>query len=77
MMSFEREYWICQVLAQRISYPTTQVTALSHTLWGDMMDGKAVCDGYAKSLMYTLNIIGIPTQMITGRASHYLIILMN
>ena len=35
---------------------------------GGLVEGRAVCDGYAKSLMYCLNIVGISSQMVTGTA---------
>lgn len=42
------------------SSPTT------HTVFGTLIDQVAVCDGYAKSLMYLLNACGIPTKFVAG-----------
>lgn len=42
------------------SSPTT------HTMFGTLIDQVAVCDGYAKSLMYLLNSCGIPTKFVAG-----------
>lgn len=77
MDSFEREEALFNGLMKKITYSrqlvngnyVTNATPISHTLWGGVVDGKAVCDGYAKSLMYTLNIVGIPNKIIIGTAA--------
>lgn len=77
MNTFEREEALFNGLMEGITYSRklvngtyiTHATPLSHTLWGGIVDGKAVCDGYAKSLMYSLNIVGIPNKIIMGTAA--------
>lgn len=39
-----------------------------HTLFGTVIDGKAVCDGYAKTMMYLLNAVGVQTHLVFGEA---------
>lgn len=76
MNMFEREEALFKGLMDKITYSRqlingsyiTNATAMSHTIWGGMVDGVAVCDGYAKSLMYGLNVLGIPNKIVTGTA---------
>lgn len=76
MNAFEREEALMSGLMDKITYSgqfvngtyITNATALSHTMWGGLVEEKAVCDGYAKSLMYGLNIVGIPNKIVTGTA---------
>lgn len=76
MSVLEREQALMSALMKKITYSgqlingayVTNATPLSHTMWGGLVEGRAVCDGYAKSLMYCLNVVGISSQMVTGTA---------
>lgn len=68
MKDYEREWVVANYLASNLIYAPRD-TDISHTMQGALMEGMAVCDGYAKSLMYLLNSIGIPTQFVTGTAN--------
>ena len=48
MHAVERERALCDAL-------------IAHTIWGGIVNQVAVCNGYAKSLMYALNMVGVPT----------------
>lgn len=39
----------------------------SHSIVGTLLYGQAVCDGYAKTMQYLLNQIGIETIYVTGK----------
>jgi hypothetical protein len=41
---------------------------ISHTAYGSLVDGLAVCDGYAKAYMHLLNMVGIESRIISGHA---------
>lgn len=43
---------------------------MTHTLQGAFTgDRRIVCDGYAKAFMHLMNMVGIPTQLITGTST--------
>ena len=69
MKDYEREWVLGDYLIKTLKYQK-QETHLNHTMQGALLQGKAVCDGYAKSYMYLLNSVGIPTQFITGLADN-------
>lgn len=74
MADYEAEWTLFQYIIDSVTYSKTVVqgvdyvnpTPMSHTLYGALIDKKAVCDGYASSLMYLLNTVGVPTRMIVG-----------
>jgi hypothetical protein len=39
---------------------------LSHTAYGALVDGVAVCDGYAKAYLHLLRLAGIESRLISG-----------
>ncbi|MEG0528548.1 MAG: transglutaminase domain-containing protein [Longicatena sp.] len=67
MKAIEREIALTDYLASHITYAQRD-TNITHTVMGAMVDGIGVCDGYAKSIMYLLNSVGVPTLFITGTA---------
>ena len=69
MKDYEREWVLGNHLIKNLTYQKQEVH-LNHTMQGALLQGKAVCDGYAKSYMYLLNSVGIPTQFITGLADN-------
>lgn len=67
MTEVEREWKLVDYLARKITYGTNKAKT-EHMMSGALIDTVAVCDGYAKSLMYFLNSVGIPTQIVEGMA---------
>lgn len=68
MTDFQRQLHLIDYLVEHTTYAKDTTQILHHTLQGTLVDGVAVCDGYARSLMYLLNSCGIPTTMIYGTA---------
>lgn len=72
LKDFEREWLLYDKVAKRTSYSKQVVDgkapAMTHTVQGTIIDQVAVCDGYAKTLMYLLNAVGVPTQLVYGSA---------
>lgn len=76
MTDYEREKALFKAITNRVTYSKVEkegqlydnVTSLSHTMFAALVDQVAVCDGYAKSLMYLLNATGVPTQFVVGTA---------
>lgn len=63
---FERELVIHDRLAERIEYVSTAEYA--HDAYGAVVDGKAVCEGYARAFQYALYKVGILSVTVTGDA---------
>lgn len=56
-------------LAEHILYDTNEdFRNLSHTAYGAIVDGVAVCDGYAEAFKYLLDKIGIESVVVFGEA---------
>lgn len=74
MPDYKREVALFKYIIERITYSTNNnqgvsyvnPTPMSHTMYGGLIDRVAVCDGYAKSLMYLLNAVGVPAQLVVG-----------
>lgn len=69
---YEREWQIYQYVIEKIEYSQEFPLPMTHTLYGALIEGVAVCDGYAKSVMYLLNNVGIPTELVVGEAENVL-----
>lgn len=73
---YDREWALFENMIQSTKYERELINreingrnnGMVHTLFGTLVDGKAVCDGYAKSMMYLLNAVGVPTRLIFGEA---------
>lgn len=63
---YEKLRSLQQGLCDRITYDLDAPNA--HTAWGALMDGRAVCDGYAKALKLLCDQHGIPCLLISGTA---------
>lgn len=42
----------------------------SYDIYGALINGKAVCEGYAESFKYIMDEIGIPCVLVTGKATN-------
>ena len=61
---FQREWILHDLLCARVTYD--QEAANSHTAWGALMEGKAVCDGYARAMALVLRMSGIGCGVVQG-----------
>ncbi|PHV71426.1 hypothetical protein CS063_05090 [Sporanaerobium hydrogeniformans] len=74
MSDYQIELALADYIIQNVEYSDNEVkgesyanpTLLSHTLYGALIDGKAVCDGYAHAMRYLLNAAGVPTKLVIG-----------
>jgi len=64
MSEFEKELAIHDALAARITYVSGAPNA--HNAYGALVEGQAVCEGYAESLQYLLQLAGIQSFIATG-----------
>lgn len=65
MSEFERELEIHDRLAARITYSEA---AHAHDSSGALVDGIAVCEGYARAFQYALYKVGIENTVVSGYA---------
>ena len=63
MSEFERELFLHDQLAKAVSY---KLTENAHNAYGALVEGNAVCDGYAEALQYLLQRSGIQSFMAIG-----------
>lgn len=77
MEDYQREIKLFKYIIDNITYSkitshnraAVNATPMSHTMYGGLIDQSAVCDGYSKSLMYLLNAVGVPTNLMVGHTS--------
>ncbi len=63
MSEYEKEKALHDMLAIHITYISTEN---SHNAYGALVEGKAVCEGYAEALQYLLQRVGIQSVEIFG-----------
>ena len=68
MSEYAREKLLHDRLAARVTYDGTGANA--HNAYGALMEGKAVCEGYAEAFQYLLQKAGIQSFIITGTSSN-------
>ena len=61
---YEIALYLHDTLASRIEYVTDAPNA--HNLYGAIVEGKAVCEGYAEALQYLLHRVGIEAFLAIG-----------
>ena len=72
MKDYEMEQILLMQLMEGVTYSlhedqSINATSMTHTLQGAFNENQTiVCDGYAKSFMYLMNIVGVPTQLVLG-----------
>lgn len=65
MTEYEKELYLHDTLAARIIY---QESSNAHNAYGALVEGIAVCEGYAEAFQYLLHRVGIQSFIITGDA---------
>lgn len=72
LLDIQKEWLLYDYLIRRTTYSKQIVNniapPLTHTVQGTIVEKTGVCDGYAKTLMYMMNRVGIPTRLIVGTA---------
>ena len=63
MTEFQRELYLHDLLAEMVTYESG---AHAHDAYGAIVEGKAVCEGYAEALQYLLQRAGIQSFIATG-----------
>ncbi len=69
---FEKELFIHDYLCRNITYDhfaaenPDEADPLSWTVYGALMNGKCVCEGYSRSMQLICQRLGIPCSLVTG-----------
>lgn len=62
---FQREWFLHDRLCERVAYD--EEAEQCHNAWGALMEGRAVCDGYAKALTLLWRMSYLPCGMVRGQ----------
>lgn len=62
---YDKVKYVHDELCNRISYVNTGDEA-EHNIYGALVNGESVCEGYAKAFMFVLNRAGIETKYFSG-----------
>lgn len=54
-------------LIENIQYDTTISKSNIYNMYGAMINGEAVCEGYARSFKYLMDSLGIPCTLVIGK----------
>ncbi len=60
------DYMILHTVYDEQSYVNLVVDDVCHSAYGALVDGKAVCDGYAQAMNLLLDAVDIESMMVTG-----------
>ncbi len=63
---FEKEKALHDILAQNTAYEISAKNA--HNAYGALVEGEAVCEGYAKAFQYLLHRLGIQSAIVIGES---------
>lgn len=70
LSELDREIYIFKMIAQNCVYDDAAVTNtklwLPHTAVGGLVDGKAVCEGYARAMQVLSSYCGLESQTVNG-----------
>ena len=66
MSDYEKELFVHEALADYITYGYSSDQSLAHTAYGGLVNGMAVCDGYAKALQLVLHALGMRSFIAEG-----------
>ncbi len=66
---FDKVLYLHDALCEHITY-YDDGTADSHNVYGALVNGRCVCEGYSKALAYLVNKIGLMNFILSGNASN-------
>ncbi len=61
---YDKELWVHDYIAKTTEYEESATNC--HTVYGALVEGKAVCEGYTRAFQLMLNKLGIESCTITG-----------
>lgn len=66
---FEKELYLHDYVCDNTVYDETTMETTGHTAHSSLLDGKTVCEGYARAVQLLLDEVGIENYLIIGDAS--------
>lgn len=66
--NYQKIQYIHNWLIDNISYDTTYSKANTRNIYGALVSGEVVCEGYAKAFKYLLDKLAIPCILVSGEA---------
>lgn len=66
MTAYEKELAVHDYLVENVTYDTTRTAEDTHSAYGALVLGRAVCDGYAESFQTLMDMLGIECRFICG-----------
>lgn len=65
---YEAELIVHDFVCKNVEYDNARMSKNNLTAYGALVDGVAVCEGYARAMQLILNQIGIPCRLVCGEA---------
>lgn len=66
---FEKELYLHDYVCDNTIYDEATMETTGHTAHSSLLDGKTVCEGYARAVQMLLDEVGIENHLIIGEAS--------
>lgn len=66
---FEKELYLHDYVCDNTIYDENTMETTGHTAHSSLLDGKTVCEGYARAVQLLLDEVGIENHLIIGEAS--------
>ena len=57
-------------LVENVEYDTSVSKSNIYNIYGAMINGEAVCEGYARSFKYLMDSLGIPCTLVIGKGTN-------
>ena len=68
--TYENIKMIHDYLIENTEYDTTISKSNIYNIYGAMVKGEAVCEGYARSFKYLMDTLGIPCTLVIGKGTN-------
>ena len=68
--TYENIKMIHDYLIENTEYDTTISKSNIYNIYGAMVKGEAVCEGYARSFKYLMDTLGIPCSLVIGKGTN-------
>jgi hypothetical protein len=69
MSAYEKELAVHDYLVEHVEYDSTQAAEDTHTAYGAVVLGRAVCDGYMESFQTLMDLLGIQSICVVGEGN--------
>lgn len=68
--TYENIKMVHDYLIENTEYDTTISKSNIYNIYGAMVNGEAVCEGYARSFKYLMDTLGIPCTLVIGKGTN-------